>query len=58
MSVYALRRVANEYGYEFLQDVWDFETDIEEVMDECYEKSIDILEEDDIKAILTYVGLN
>lgn len=57
MSVYALRRVADEYGYDFLQEVWSHENDIKEVMDDCYNKSVDVLEEDDIKAILTYIGL-
>ncbi|SDA57144.1 YkvA family protein [Methanobrevibacter millerae] len=57
MSVYALQRVADEYGFEFLQDLWELETNIEDVMNECYEKSIEVLEENDIKAILTYTGL-
>lgn len=57
MSVYALRLVADEYGYDFLQDVWDNENDIKEVMDECFDKSKDVLEEDDIDAILSYIGL-
>ncbi len=57
MSVYVLREVTDVYGYEFIQEVWDNDTDIEEVMDECYEKSKDVLEEEDIGAILTYIGL-
>lgn len=57
MSVYALRQVADEYGYEFIQEVWEHETDIKEVMDDCYEKSLEVLEEDDIESILDYIGL-
>lgn len=57
MSVYALRKVADEYGYEFIQEVWENDNNIKDVMDECYEKSLDVLEEEDIKAILTYIGL-
>ena len=57
MSVYALRRVADEHGYDFLQNIWEHDNNIKDVMDDCYEKSIEVLEEDDIKAILTYTGL-
>lgn len=57
ISVYVLRRVADEYGYEFIQKVWNHEDDIKEVMDDCYDKSIDILENEDIKSILKYIGL-
>ena len=57
MSVYALREVADVHGYEFIQEVWDNDNDIKEVMDECYEKSSDVLEEEDIQAILSYIGL-
>ena len=57
MSVYALRQVADEYGYEFIQEVWEYDSDIKEVMDDCYEKSMDVLEDEEIEAILTYIGL-
>lgn len=57
MSVYALKEVASVYGYEFLQEVWDKDNDIKEVIEECYNKSVEVLEEDDIEAILTYIGL-
>ena len=56
MSVYALRIVAEKYGYDFLQNIWGYDNNIKEVMDDCYEKSIEVLEEDDIKAILNYIG--
>ena len=52
MSVYALKEVASVYGYEFLQEVWDKDNDIKEVIEECYNKSVEVLEEDDIEAIL------
>jgi len=57
MSVYALRQVADEYGYEFIQEVWEYDSDIKDVMDDCYEKSMDVLEDEEIDAILTYIGL-
>lgn len=57
MSVYALRQVADEYGYDFLQEIWEHDGDIKEVMDDCFDKSQEVLEDDDINAILTYIGL-
>lgn len=57
LSVYVLKIVAEEYGYDFIQRIWDKPQDIKNVMDECESKALQVLEEDQIKAILTYVGL-
>ena len=57
LSVQVLRIVAEEYGYDFIQKIWDKPQDIKNVMDDCESKSLEILKEDQIKAILTYVGL-
>ena len=57
LSVYVLRIVAEEYGYDFIQKIWDKPHDIKNVMDDCESKSLEILKENQIKAILTYVGL-
>ena len=43
ISVYALKKVADELGYELLQYYWEFDTDVKEVMDDCYEKSVELL---------------
>ena len=56
VSVYVLREVAKEFGYEFLQDLWKHETDVKEVMDDCYDNSLELLE-DKVHAVLSYVGL-
>ena len=56
VSVYVLRKVAKEFGYEFLQDLWKHETDVKEVMDDCYDNSLELLE-DKVYPILVYVGL-
>ena len=56
VSVYVLRKVAKEFGYDFLQNLWKNETDVKEVMDDCYENSLDLLE-DKVHDILSYVGL-
>lgn len=58
MSAFVLKKVAEEYDYEFIQSVWDTpDIDIKEVIAECYERSLEVLEEEDIKAILNYVGI-
>lgn len=57
ISVYILRDVADEYGYDFLQNLWRGNENIQEVMDECYEKSLEILDDEKIQEIINYVGL-
>ena len=56
VSVYVLRKVAKEFGYDFLQNLWNHETDVKEVMDDCYDNSLELLE-DKVHPVLSYVGL-
>ena len=56
VSVYVLRKVAKEFGYDFLQNFWNHDTNVKEVMDDCYDNSLDLLE-DKVHAVLSYVGL-
>ena len=56
VSVYVLREVAKEFGYDYLQNLWKHETDVKEVMDDCYDNSLELLE-DKVHAVLSYVGL-
>lgn len=56
IAVYVLRKVAKEFGYDLLQDLWNHDTNVEEVMDDCYSNSLDLLE-DKVHDILSYVGL-
>ena len=56
VSVYVLRKVAKEFGYDFLQNLWKHETDVKEVMDDCYDNSLELLE-DKVHAVLSYVCL-
>ena len=56
VSVYVLRKVAKQFGYDFLQNLWKHETDVKEVMDDCYDNSLELLE-DKVHAVLSYVGL-
>lgn len=57
ISVYVLRKVAEEYGYEFLQNIWKRDNNVKEVMDDCYNKSTDLLKEEQMDLVLLYVGL-
>lgn len=56
ISVYVLRKVAKEFGYEFLQNLWKHDSDVKEVMDDCYDNSLSLLE-DKVHEVLSYVGL-
>lgn len=56
ISVYVLRKVAKEFGYEFLQNLWKHDSDLKEVMDDCYDNSLSLLE-DKVHEVLSYVGL-
>ena len=58
ISVYVLKFLAEKYSYDFLQEVWDFNNDVQEVIEECYEKSLSSLNDEQIEAILFYVGLD
>ena len=55
ISSYVLRMVGEFHGYEFLQEVSN--EDIVSIIDECESKSLEILNEDEIKSIISYVGL-
>ena len=56
ISVYVLRKVAKEFGYDFLQNLWKHDTDVKQVMDDCYDNSLELLE-DKVHPVLSYVGL-
>lgn len=56
VSTYVLKRIANEYGYEFLQDIWKSNSNVKEVIEYCYNNSLELLE-DKVYPILSYSGL-
>ena len=56
ISVYILRKVADEFGYEYLQNLWKHDSNVKEIMDDCYDNSLELLE-DKVYPILVYVGL-
>lgn len=56
ISVFVLRKVADEFGYEFLQHLWKQDSNVKEIIDDCYNNSLELLE-DKVYPILVYVGL-
>ena len=56
ISVYILRKVADALGYDYLQDLWKHDSNVKEIMDDCYDNSLELLE-DKVYPILVYVGL-
>ena len=56
IAVFVLRKVADKFGYEFLEKYWDHEEDLKKIMDNCYDNSLELLG-DKTYSILSYVGL-
>ena len=56
VCIYVLREIESEMGYDFLEELWEGEEELKDVINECYEKSKDVVE-DKINHILEYVGL-
>ncbi|MEN6554091.1 MAG: YkvA family protein [Methanobacterium sp.] len=54
---YVLMDITSEYGYDFLDDLWDNDEKLIEVIEECYTKSKEILG-DKTSFVLSYIGLN
>ena len=55
LASYVLKHVADIHGYEFLQENSNFE--VEAIVNECENKSLEMLNEDEIKSIISYIGL-
>ena len=56
ITVYVIKKIADNFGYEFLEKQWNGEGNLEHVVNECYERSMEVLE-DKTEQILSYVGL-
>jgi len=56
LCTYVLKEILNVYGYEILSEKWDFDDDLQKILELCYIKSKKIVGED-AKAILIYSGL-
>ena len=55
LSTHVLKMVAETHGWELIQDVST--PDIENVIEECEEKSLEILSDDEIRRIMDYIGI-
>ena len=55
ISSYVLKMVGKIHGYEFIQK--HSCEDIQFIIEECERKSLEILKEDEIKSIISYIGL-
>lgn len=55
LASYVLKLVAQNHGYDFLQDNCTFE--VEPIVKECESKSLEILNEDEVNSIIAYIGL-
>ena len=55
LSSHVLKMVASKHGYEFVEKISS--PDIEDIILECESKSLEILNDDEIKRILDYIGL-
>ena len=56
LSSYVLKMVASKHGYEFIQEKSSV-NDIERIIDECEAKSLEILSDDEVESIVSYIGL-
>ena len=56
LSSYVLKMVAEFHGYEFLENVSATEN-LPEIISECESKALEILSDDEIKKIISYIGL-
>lgn len=58
ISTYVLKVIAEKYSYDFLQEIWDDNNNIQEVIEDCYEKSLSLITDKQIEAIFYYIGLD
>lgn len=56
LSSYVLKMVGDVHGYEYIQEKTSI-SDIEDIINECESKSLEILKDDEVKSIVDYIGL-
>ena len=56
LSSHVLKMVADIHGYDFIQEKSSI-SNIEDIINECESKSLEILNDDEIKSIIEYAGL-
>ncbi len=57
LTVYVLRDIADKYGYDFLQKHWIDDSNVQIILNECYNESVKFLNDDVINDILKHAGL-
>lgn len=55
LASHVLKLVAQKHGYDFLAENCSFE--VEPIVKECEEKSLEILKDEEVKSIIEYIGL-
>ncbi|WP_296884593.1 DUF1232 domain-containing protein [uncultured Methanobrevibacter sp.] len=55
LACYVLKMVASKHGYAFLQENSNFE--VEPIVKECETKSLEILKDEEVESIISYIGL-
>lgn len=56
VCAYVIKDIAQHLGYDYLETHWEGDESLEIVIDECYDRSENILE-DKVDEVLGYVGL-
>lgn len=56
ISSHVLKMVASKHGYEFIQEKSSL-SEVENIINECEAKSLEILSDDEVKNIKEYIGL-
>ena len=56
ITVYVIKKIEDILGYEFLEYYWEGTGELETVVNECYDRSREVLQ-DKTEEILSYVGL-
>ena len=57
ISSYVLKMVGDVHGYEYIQEKCSDSFNVQEMIEECETKSLEILKDDEIKSIIEYIGL-
>ena len=58
ITSYVIKKISETYGFELLEELWesDSEENLEDIINECYQKSSEVLEDKKIE-VLNFVGL-
>ncbi len=56
ISVYVLKDIINIYGYQNIKKLWEGKGELNNVLDECYNKSLEVIDNPD--KLLKFAGLS